>query len=67
MQYLARVDFQAPGFGEFYDELPLWSAPFGLMFDHLERRLNAVASARGGLTLTVPTVCLVAHKPEGGV
>jgi ubiquinone/menaquinone biosynthesis C-methylase UbiE len=36
-------------------------------FDHLERRLNAVASARGGLTLTVPTVCLVAHKPEDGV
>jgi len=35
VQYLAWVDFQAPGFGEFYDELPLWSAPFGLML--LER------------------------------
>jgi len=35
VQYLASIDFQAPGFGEFYDELPLWSAPFGLML--LER------------------------------
>ena len=27
---LAPVDFGAPGFGDLYDELPLWSAPFGL-------------------------------------
>ena len=25
------VDFHVPDFGEFYDELPLWSAPFGMM------------------------------------
>lgn len=31
MQYLAEVDPTAPEFGEFYDELPLWSAPFGLL------------------------------------
>src|SRR5262249_38275932 len=31
MQYLAAVDHTAPEFGEFYDELPLWSAPFGLL------------------------------------
>lgn len=27
---LAPVDLGAPGFGDLYDELPLWSAPFGL-------------------------------------
>lgn len=31
MQYLEDIDFQTPEFGDFYDELPLWSAPFGLM------------------------------------
>jgi SAM-dependent methyltransferase len=25
------IDLQAPEFGDLYDELPLWSAPFGLM------------------------------------
>jgi ubiquinone/menaquinone biosynthesis C-methylase UbiE len=28
---LEPIDYEAEGFGEFYDELPLWSAPFGLM------------------------------------
>lgn len=32
---LQELDFQRAGFGTFYDELPLWSAPFGLMM--LER------------------------------
>jgi ubiquinone/menaquinone biosynthesis C-methylase UbiE len=27
---LEPIDFDAPGFGDLYDELPLWSAPFGL-------------------------------------
>jgi len=31
----APLDLNAPEFGEFYDELPLWSAPFGQML--LER------------------------------
>jgi ubiquinone/menaquinone biosynthesis C-methylase UbiE len=31
MDYLEKVDHEAPGFGDFYDELPLWSASFGLM------------------------------------
>lgn len=31
MNYLDEIDFNAPDFGEFYDELPLWSARFGLM------------------------------------
>lgn len=35
LEYLNEVDYQAPDFGDYYDELPLWSAPFGLML--LER------------------------------
>jgi arsenite methyltransferase len=31
MQYLEEVDHTSPEFGELYDELPLWSAPFGLL------------------------------------
>jgi len=31
MNYLSEMDSSAPDFGDFYDELPLWSAPFGLM------------------------------------
>lgn len=35
MDYLAPVDLARPKAGDLYDELPLWSAPFGLML--LER------------------------------
>ena len=31
MNYLDPIDYQAPDFGDFYDELPLWSARFGMM------------------------------------
>ena len=31
MDYLEAIDYKAPDFGELYDELPLWSAPFGLL------------------------------------
>lgn len=31
MKYLEETDWTAPEFGDLYDELPLWSAPFGLM------------------------------------
>lgn len=31
MKYLEEIDYKTPEFGELYDELPLWSAPFGLM------------------------------------
>jgi ubiquinone/menaquinone biosynthesis C-methylase UbiE len=34
--YLDPIDFDAPAFGDLYDELPLWSAPFGLwLLDHV--------------------------------
>jgi ubiquinone/menaquinone biosynthesis C-methylase UbiE len=29
--YLEEIDYTTPEFGDFYDELPLWSAPFGLL------------------------------------
>ena len=35
MKYLEHVNATHPAFGDLYDELPLWSAPFGLML--LER------------------------------
>jgi ubiquinone/menaquinone biosynthesis C-methylase UbiE len=35
LKYLEDIDHTAAGFGELYDELPLWSAPFGLLL--LER------------------------------
>ena len=31
MKYLEEIDHRTPGFADFYDELPLWSARFGLM------------------------------------
>ena len=31
MKYLEEIDFDQPGVVEQYDELPLWSAPFGLL------------------------------------
>ncbi len=31
MKFLEEIDYKALEFGDLYDELPLWSAPFGLM------------------------------------
>ena len=31
MNYLEEIDYNQLEFGEWYDELPLWSAPFGLL------------------------------------
>jgi ubiquinone/menaquinone biosynthesis C-methylase UbiE len=31
MNYLEEIDYLTPEFGDLYDELPLWSAPFGRM------------------------------------
>ena len=31
MKYLEAIDYKTPEFGDLYDELPLWSAPFGLV------------------------------------
>ena len=31
MEYLEEIDYTHAEFGDIYDELPLWSAPFGLL------------------------------------
>ncbi|HMB68036.1 MAG TPA: methyltransferase domain-containing protein [bacterium] len=31
MDSITEIDYRQPGFGDTYDELPLWSAPFGLL------------------------------------
>ena len=39
MKYLEEIDYKTPGFEDLYDELPLWSAPFGLMLlEHVRLR-----------------------------
>jgi ubiquinone/menaquinone biosynthesis C-methylase UbiE len=39
MKYLEEIDYTTPEFGDLYDELPLWSAPFGLMLlEHVPLR-----------------------------
>ncbi len=47
MKYLEEIDITTPEFGELYDELPLWSAPFGLML------LDRVPMKRGSTVLDV--------------
>lgn len=42
--YLEKVDVTTPEFGELFDELPLWSAPFGLLL--LEQ-----APVKAGMTI----------------
>ncbi|HWB14282.1 MAG TPA: methyltransferase domain-containing protein [Pirellulales bacterium] len=39
MNYLEDIDYATPDFGDFYDELPLWSAPFGrMLLEHVVLR-----------------------------
>ncbi|HEY3964850.1 MAG TPA: class I SAM-dependent methyltransferase, partial [Planctomycetaceae bacterium] len=39
MTFLEEIDYKTPEFGDFYDELPLWSAPFGLLLlEHVPLR-----------------------------
>lgn len=39
MNYLDEIDYLTPEFGDLYDELPLWSAPFALMMlEHIALR-----------------------------
>jgi arsenite methyltransferase len=39
VRYLEEIDYKSPEFGELYDELPLWTAHFGLMLlDHVALR-----------------------------
>jgi arsenite methyltransferase len=39
VKYLEEIDCTTPEFGDFYDELPLWSAPFGrMLLEHVVLR-----------------------------
>lgn len=73
MSYLEEIDFNQPDFGDFYDELPLWSAPFGLLLlDRVPVRKGItvldVGAGTGFLTLELaqrcgPTTTVIAVDP----
>ena len=51
MDYLDEIDYTSPDFGDLYDELPLWSAPFGLMLlDRVSLRTGMTILDRGAGT-----------------
>ena len=67
MKYLEDIDYQTPEFGDFYDELPLWSAPFGLMLlEHVELRpgmtILDVGAGTGFMTIELAQRCGAAAK-----
>ena len=62
MKYLEEVDYKTPEFGDLYDELPLWSAPFGLMLlEHVGLRAGMtildVGAGTGFLTIELAQRC----------
>jgi arsenite methyltransferase len=76
IDYLEPIALDAPDFGELYDELPLWSAPFGLLL--LERvpirpelTILDVGAGTGFVTIELaqrcgPTATLIAVDPWPG-
>jgi arsenite methyltransferase len=62
MNYLEEIDYTQPGFGDWYDELPLWSAPFGLLLlDRVPMKSGLtildVGAGTGFLTLELAQRC----------
>jgi len=62
VQYLEEIDYKAPEFGDLYDELPLWSAPFGLMLlEHVGLRpgmtILDVGAGTGFMTIELAQRC----------
>lgn len=62
MHYLDDIDFGTTEFRDLYDELPLWSAPFGWML-LTTNLIGHMAKLSEELRLTVPMACLTARKP----
>jgi arsenite methyltransferase len=62
MKYLEDIDYKTPEFGDLYDELPLWSAPFGLMLlEHVGLRpgmtILDVGAGTGFMTIELAQRC----------
>ncbi len=62
MNYLDDIDYNTPEFGELYDELPLWSARFGLMLlEQVELRRGItildVGAGTGFMTIELAQRC----------
>src|SRR5208282_1926821 len=62
MTYLDEIDYKTPDFADFYDELPLWSAPFGLMLlEHVSLRpgmtILDVGAGTGFITIELAQRC----------
>lgn len=62
MKYLEDIDYKTPEFGDLYDELPLWSAPFGLLLlEHVSMRpgmtILDVGAGTGFMTIELAQRC----------
>jgi arsenite methyltransferase len=62
VNYLDEIDYKTPEFGDLYDELPLWSAPFGLMLlEHVGMRpgmtILDVGAGTGFMTIELAQRC----------
>lgn len=62
MNYLEEIDYKTPEFGDLYDELPLWSAPFGLLLlEHVRMRpgitILDVGAGTGFMTIELAQRC----------
>ena len=62
MNYLEEIDYKTPEFADFYDELPLWSAPFGLLLlEHVRMRprmtILDVGAGTGFMTIELAQRC----------
>jgi len=62
MKYLEAIDYETREFGDLYDELPLWSAPFGLMLlEHIVLRAGMsildVGAGTGFMTIELAQRC----------